>query len=206
MAISPSSPPGVQRQHPSKRWWRSKAIGGRSRTVLRQRKTSSGSITTRADPGMGGIPTFPWRCAASPCSGLYLSIALGWVHDRFSCRTQRFDPALVGIEGFIRQQGISLHLRQERIGSFQGLGLGGRQEKRNGIAQCVDHGVDFGAQSALAAPDRLVLVVFFWAPALCWCARTMVLSIMAYSLSASAARISNPFFHTPLPAQRENRV
>jgi SRSO17 transposase len=24
MAISPSSPPGVQRQRPSKRWWRSK--------------------------------------------------------------------------------------------------------------------------------------------------------------------------------------
>jgi len=41
-AISPSSPPGVQRQHPSKRWWRSKAIGGQPRTVLRPRKTSSG--------------------------------------------------------------------------------------------------------------------------------------------------------------------
>jgi hypothetical protein len=27
--------PGAQRQHPSKRWWRSKAIGGRSRTALR---------------------------------------------------------------------------------------------------------------------------------------------------------------------------
>jgi SRSO17 transposase len=31
----------------------------RSRTVLRPQKTSSGSITTRADPGMGGIATFP---------------------------------------------------------------------------------------------------------------------------------------------------
>src|ERR1700738_1802623 len=41
MAISPSSPPGVQREHPSKRWWRSKAIGGRSRTVSRPRRTSS---------------------------------------------------------------------------------------------------------------------------------------------------------------------
>jgi hypothetical protein len=66
--------------------------------------------------------------------------------------------------------------------------------------------VDFGAQSALAAPDRLVLAVFFWAPALCWCARAMVLSIMAYSLSASAARTSNTFLHTLLSAQRENRV
>jgi len=31
---------------------------GRSRTVLRPRKTSSGSITTRADLGMAGIATF----------------------------------------------------------------------------------------------------------------------------------------------------
>src|SRR5271166_3733284 len=29
---------------------------------------------------------------------------------------------------------------------------------------------------------------------------------MAYSLSASAAKISSTFFHTPLLAQRENRV
>jgi len=39
---------------------RSKAIGGQSRTVLRPPRTSSGSITTRADPGMAGIATFPW--------------------------------------------------------------------------------------------------------------------------------------------------
>ena len=42
MAISLSSPPGVQREHPSKRWWRSKAIGERSRTVLRPRKSEFG--------------------------------------------------------------------------------------------------------------------------------------------------------------------
>src|SRR5258706_15442226 len=83
------------------------------------------------------------------------------------------------------------------------MGLAGCQENRNGIAQCVDHGVDFGAQSALAAPDRLVLAVFFWAPALCWCARTMVLSIMAYSLSASAAKTPKIFSTTPLPPQRK---
>src|SRR5580658_2428268 len=38
MVTSPSSPPGAQRQHPSKRWWQSKAIGGPSRTVLRPKK------------------------------------------------------------------------------------------------------------------------------------------------------------------------
>jgi hypothetical protein len=34
----------------------------------------------------------------------------------------------------------------------------------------------------------------------------MVLSIIAYSLSASAASISKIFFHAPLFVQRENRV
>jgi hypothetical protein len=56
--------------------------------------------------------------------------------------------------------------------------------------------MDFCAQSAFAAPDRLGFAVFFWAPALCWWARTIVLSIMAYSLSASAAKISNIFFQS----------
>ncbi|MGY4288273.1 SRSO17 transposase [Bradyrhizobium sp. LM2.7] len=32
----------------------------RSRTALKPRKTSSGSITTRAGPGMAGIATCPW--------------------------------------------------------------------------------------------------------------------------------------------------
>ena len=34
----------------------------------------------------------------------------------------------------------------------------------------------------------------------------MVLSILAYSLSASAAKASNTRFHTPFLDQRENRV
>jgi hypothetical protein len=63
--------------------------------------------------------------------------------------------------------------------------------------------MDFCAQSAFAAADRLGFAVFFWAPALCWWARTIVLSLMAYSLSASAAKISNIFFQMPLLAQRE---
>ncbi len=60
MAISPSLPLGVQREHRSKRWSRSKVIAGRSRTALKPRKTSSGSITTRAGPGMAGTVMCPW--------------------------------------------------------------------------------------------------------------------------------------------------
>ena len=62
------------------------------------------------------------------------------------------------------------------------------QKEANRVGQRVDQGVDLGAQSAARAANRLVLAGFFLAPALCWWARTMVLSIIAYSLSASAAR------------------
>jgi hypothetical protein len=55
--------------------------------------------------------------------------------------------------------------------------LAAGQEEVDRVAQRVDQGVDLGAQSAARASDRLVLTSFFWAPALCWWARTMVLSI-----------------------------
>jgi hypothetical protein len=35
------------------------------------------------------------------------------------------------------------------------MGLPGGQEESQRIAQGIDHGMDFGAQSAFAAPDRL---------------------------------------------------
>ena len=124
----------------------------------------------------------------------------------FSCLEERLDHALVCVIRFVCQQSVCPHLRQKLIGAIQIMGLAWAQQEGERITQGIDHGVDFGAQSALAAPDRLVFARFFWAPALCWWARTMVLSIMAYSLSASAARSSNSFFHTPVLAQRENRV
>jgi hypothetical protein len=46
------------------------------------------------------------------------------------------------------------------------------QQERQRIAKRIDHSMDFGAQPAFAALDRLVFAGFFWAPALCWCART----------------------------------
>jgi hypothetical protein len=74
---------------------------------------------------------------------------------------------------------------EQHIGTLQIMTLSGRQVKARGVAQRVDRGVNLGAQSAPAAPDGLLTQTPFFAPALCWCARTMVLSIMAYSLSAS---------------------
>ena len=45
--------------------------------------------------------------------------------------------------------------------------LAAGQEETDRVAQCVDQGMNLGAQSAARVPDRLVLAVFFWAPALC---------------------------------------
>jgi len=101
---------------------------------------------------------------------------------------QGFKHALVGVERLVGDQLIGLHRRQQVIGPDQVVCLAAGQEEADRVAQCIDQGVYLGAQPAARSPDRLVLAGFFSAPALCWWARTMVLSIIAYSLSASAAR------------------
>jgi len=62
------------------------------------------------------------------------------------------------------------------------MGLSRRQHQFDRISQGINEGVDFGRQSAAGSTDRF-LAVFFRAPALCWWARTMVASIIMYSLS-----------------------
>jgi hypothetical protein len=53
------------------------------------------------------------------------------------------------------------------IGTDEVVDLAAGQEETNGIAQCIDQRMDFGAQSAPRTADRLVFTDFFWAPALC---------------------------------------
>ena len=92
---------------------------------------------------------------------LNLSITL-WRNDElFSCSEQRLDNAFIGIESLVCQQGVSLHLGQKLVGTLQIMGLPRSQEKSQRISEGIDHGMDFGAQSALAAPDRLIFAVFF---------------------------------------------
>ena len=73
--------------------------------------------------------------------------------------------------------------------------LAASQEEADWVAHRVDQGVDLSAQSAARAADRLVLAGFLGA-LLCWWARTMVLSIIAYSLSAVQARSPTTRFVT----------
>jgi hypothetical protein len=45
--------------------------------------------------------------------------------------------------------------------------LSGRQQKAGRVTESINRSMDLRAQSAFAAPDRLVLPLFFGAPALC---------------------------------------
>jgi hypothetical protein len=95
-----------------------------------------------------------------------LAVALGRDHRRLAGLRQRLEHALVGVEGLVRDQGVGRETRQQGIGTFQVVRLPGREGKSGRVAQRVDRGVDFRAQTAAATPDRLV-TVFLTAPALC---------------------------------------
>lgn len=127
-------------------------------------------------------------------------------HHHAAPARQRLDHPLVRIECLVGDESLGFNAGQQRVSALQIMGLPGREVKSRRIAQRIDRGVDLGAQPATAAPEGLRLGAPLFAPALCWWARTMVESIIAYSLSASAARCSNTRCHTPLLLQRENRV
>ncbi len=88
----------------------------------------------------------------------------------------------ISVVRLVAKQGVRVGAFEQGLRTSQVMGLSRRQHQCDGIAQGVNEGVDFGRQSAARSTDRL-LAVFFCAPALCWCARTMVASIIMYSLS-----------------------
>ena len=118
----------------------------------------------------------------------------------FSGTRERLEDAIVGILGFVGDQDLGGHLRQQRIGAGEIMSLSRGQQEAQRIAERVDQGMDFGAQSALATADRFIIVFFWVRRALSWWARTMVQSIIAYSLPSSAVRCSKMRCHTPLLA------
>src|ERR1700741_330108 len=68
--------------------------------------------------------------------------------------------------------------------------------------------VDFGREATARAPECFLFLIPPFAPAACWCARTIVES-MACSSSAGGprlARVSNAASHTPSLVQRVKRT
>lgn len=74
---------------------------------------------------------------------------------------QAIENPLLRIVGFIGQDIVRIDVLQQGVGSFQVVGLPGRQMKARRIAQGVTTRVNLGAQSALAASNALVRSFFF---------------------------------------------
>ena len=71
-----------------------------------------------------------------------------WRDNRgLACCRQWLDDPLVGVERFIGNQSIGLHVRQQVICANQVASLTPGQVKADRIPERVDHGMDLGAQS-----------------------------------------------------------
>jgi hypothetical protein len=68
---------------------------------------------------------------------------------------------LVSIVALVGDHDRSIHSRQQPIGPFPITGLSRRQQECGRVAQGIDGSMNFRAQPASAAPDRLILTLFF---------------------------------------------
>ena len=80
-----------------------------------------------------------------------------------------------------------------------------RENHAQGIAQGIDRHVQFCRQTSPRATDFLK-AGFFWVPAECWWARTIVESMNKHSMSASPRKVVATRAQTPFSRQREKRT
>lgn len=85
------------------------------------------------------------------------------------------------------------------------VALAACQEDANRQAERVGGDMDLGAQPAFGAAERVSFSPFLGAPALCWWARTIVLSTSTYSQSGVSAKALKRRSQTPSRHQRLNR-
>ena len=111
----------------------------------------------------------------------------------------------VGVVPFVGNDESSLLILDERCGLFDVGDLSSRKNHAQRIAQGIHGNVQFGGQAAPRAADFLA-PDFFWAPAECWCARTMVESMNRCSMSASPCMARATHSQIPFSRQREKRT
>ncbi len=116
------------------------------------------------------------------------AIASGRNHSSLALCFKSLNHSFVCIISFVRNYRVGKQLRQQLVGSIQVAGLSGGEMKAQGITQRIDGRMNLGTQSPFAASNCFLVWLPPFAPALCWWARTIVASIMAYSLSASSAK------------------
>jgi hypothetical protein len=95
------------------------------------------------------------------------SVGPGRDHGGLADGRQRFKHPRIGVERLVGDQRIGLQRGQQVVRSLQVVCVSAGQEEAERVAQCIDQGMDLGAQPAARAANRLVLADFFWAPALC---------------------------------------
>ena len=125
--------------------------------------------------------------------------------DRLCVSRRNTDDKRVGVVSLVS------HNRQGIKSINQGLGLryvrsfATSQKQTNGISQSIHRSMDLCRQSATRTSDVL-RPFFFWAPAACWWARTMVLSMKSISKSGSPDTASANRTHVPFSHHRANRT
>lgn len=112
---------------------------------------------------------------------------------------------MIGIVGAVSDQAGEAAVVEQPVGGGDIGSLTGREADVDDPSQCIDQGVDLGAQSTSGTAESLPIRGPPFAPAACWWARTIVLSIIRYSLFRSRVSAANTRSHTPLWAHRLNR-
>ena len=95
------------------------------------------------------------------------TVGLGRDHRRLAGLFQRGKDPCLGVERLVGDQDVGLESGKQGVRSLQVVRLPRREREAGRVAECLDGGVDLGAQAAPAAPDGFITAVFFAAPALC---------------------------------------
>ncbi len=92
---------------------------------------------------------------------MFTAVGLGRDYRGFAGGSERIEDARIGVIGLIGDQRRGLHVRQKVVGAEQVVCLTAGQAQADRIAERINDGVDFSAQSPSRMADRLVLTIFF---------------------------------------------
>ncbi len=119
----------------------------------------------------------------------FLGILVGG-DDRFRASGDDFIPKIRCTITPARKHKVKHQVNNQGMSLEDVMTLSGTQAQPQRIAQTIDGDVDFGAEPTATTAQRLfsLTTVFFVAPAAHAWARTIVLSIIPFSISGSAAK------------------
>src|SRR3972149_3109825 len=102
----------------------------------------------------------------------------------------------IGVVTLVGEQLLERQPADEILGLSDVVHMTRGEDEAERVAKRIDPRIDLCAQAAARAPDRLIFAAPF-APAACWCARTMELSTIRYSKSGFSINALKRLSHTP---------